>query len=69
MIPACLHDYAMRSVLRGLMNANLGNVRFWHDAVVYIYDMVTKPRPKPAPRHPGVFLPNVCSNKHTGNNA
>ena len=30
MIQACLHDYAMRSALRGLMNANLGNVRFWH---------------------------------------
>ncbi|ARD62327.1 hypothetical protein Y71_21290 [Kosakonia radicincitans DSM 16656] len=68
------HDLIIDILADQLVNTttyppNVTNSRSWHDAVVYIYDMVTKPRPKPAPRHPGVFLPNVCSNKHTGNNA
>lgn len=37
MIPACLHGYAVRSVLHRLMNADAGNVRFWHKADLKVY--------------------------------
>lgn len=36
MIPAHLHGYAVRALLERLMHADIGNVRFWHRAVMLI---------------------------------
>ncbi len=30
MVSALLHGYAVKSVLQGLVHADVGNVRFWH---------------------------------------
>ena len=30
MVSALLHAYAVKSVLQGLVHADVGNVRFWH---------------------------------------
>jgi len=34
MISAHLHGYAVRALLKRLMHADVGNVRFWHRAAV-----------------------------------
>lgn len=39
LIPACLHAYAVSSVLSGLMNTYAGNFRLWHKADGHMWNV------------------------------
>ncbi|POW55792.1 hypothetical protein C3408_15895 [Candidatus Pantoea alvi] len=49
-IRAHLHGYAVKSVLQGLVHADVSNVRFWHKADVSIKNLMA---PSGSPALPG----------------